>query len=329
MINQFYVVGGKQKKAFNLPQQEYSRFGVGVVAAYSGNYEENGTVKVEYITPDELYAKKDGGSVVFKSGSISNNKIYLCTQTELLIYTLPDFELVHHISLPCFNDVHHVVESKTGNLLVAVTGLDMVVEINTDGKILREWDTLGRQTWQKFSRETDYRKVLTTKPHDSHPNFVFEHNDDVWVSRFEQKDAICLTNPNKRIDIGIERPHDGHVLGDKAFFTTVDGHVVIANLLTCTVERVIDLHKCECAGEATGWARGLKIIDEDHVLVGFSTLRVTNFRDNVRWVKKRFGLMRDESVTPTHIALYNVKEERLCWRKVLEEPKIDVVFSIL
>jgi hypothetical protein len=134
---------------------------------------------------------------------------------------------------------------------------------------------------------------------------------------------------DKRIDIGLERPHDGHVLGNKAYFTTVDGHVVVANLDTCSIEKVVDLHKCDKRGEATGWARGLKIIDADNVLIGFSTLRVTSFRENVRWVKKRFGMMRDASITPTHIAMYNLKEERLYWRKVLEDPKVDVIFSIL
>jgi hypothetical protein len=119
------------------------------------------------------------------------------------------------------------------------------------------------------------------------------------------------------------------VYGDKVYFTTVDGHVVVANLKTDKVERVLDLHSFDPDKSHTGWSRGLKVIDDEHIIVGFSTLRVTKFRENVRWVKSRFGLLGDSKPTPTHISMYNIKEKKLCWRRVLDDPCLDVIFSVL
>jgi len=323
----YLVVGGQQKRAFSMPQEEYTRFGRAVVARYDD--QGAGELVLEHTTPPELRPSSKDASVLFKSSSIAGDKLHLCTQTEILSCRLSDFEIINRISLPMFNDVHHVVESRDGTLLVAVTGLDMVVRLNADGDLLEAWNALGEDPWAKWSREEDYRKWLTTKPHASHPNFVFEYGDEIWVSRFEQKDAVCLTNPERRIDIAQERPHDGHVSGDRVYFTTVDGHVVIADLVTTDVIDVVDLHACDPEGLHTGWARGLKIVDDDHVMVGFSTLRVTSIRENVRWIKHRFGMMDNPTPSPTHIALYDLKRRRLVERHVLDDPQIDVIFSIL
>ena len=37
-------------------------------------------------------------------------------------------------------------------------------------------------TWERFDPEVDYRQVPTTKPHETHPNFVFIVEEDVWVT---------------------------------------------------------------------------------------------------------------------------------------------------
>src|SRR5262249_5674715 len=157
------------------------------------------------------------------------NSLYLCTSTEVMVYDVRGFQRTLHLSLPCFNDLHHVCPAGNGNLLVAVTGLDMVVEIAPSGEILREWGVLGASPWERFSRDIDYRKVLSTKPHASHPNFVFHTGEDIWVNRHQQRDALCLTDPSKRIDIAVQVAHDGHVFQDFVYFTTVDGHIVVAN----------------------------------------------------------------------------------------------------
>ncbi len=96
---------------------------------------------------------------------------------------------------------------------------------------------MGGSSWQRFSRDIDYRKVASTKPHQSHPNYAFQLGGDVWVTRLYQRDAVCLTDSGKRINIALELPHDGVVRGKEIYFTLVDGRVALANADTLTVDK--------------------------------------------------------------------------------------------
>jgi len=324
-LENIYAIGGQQKKLGH-NQTAWHAHGKGVIVKINAR---TGIVQtcLEYVTPPELCPDKDP-SILFKAGTIIEDTLYACTTTEVLIYKLPAFEQIGFVSLPCFNDVHHVYPTPEGNLLVAVTGLDMVVETTPQGEVLQEWNVLGQDPWERFDPAVDYRKVLTTKPHHSHPNFVFQVGDDIWVTRFEQKDAICLTQPDRHIDIGVERLHDGIVYGSKVYFTAVDGHIIVANLENEQVENIVNLN--DIANEknrALGWCRSLYVIDEDHVIVGFSRLRPTKFRENLRWVRRQLG----DKVTgnaPTRISLFNLKQKKLIWEYSLEEAGINAIFSV-
>jgi hypothetical protein len=280
--------------------------------------------RVEYVSPPEV-CPDELPAILFKSAAIRGNALYACTSTEVLIYELPAFRLLHYVSLPCFNDLHHVFPTSRGTILVVSTGLDMVVEVTTAGESVREWSVLGEDTWTRFSRQTDYRKVPTTKPHKSHPNHTFELNGEVWVTRFQQRDAICLTTPGPRIDIAVQRPHDGYLFRDKIYFTTVDGHIVIASQKTLQVEQVIDLNEMSGKSEQSlGWCRGVLPLDERWVWVGFTRVRPTKFVENVSWIKHGARLHR-----PSHIALYDV-ERKQCEQEIEIEPHgIGIVFSLL
>jgi hypothetical protein len=286
---------------------------------------------VEYISPPEVCAP-DLPTIQFKSASVVDEKLYICTSTEVLVYTLPDFRQLHHISLPCFNDLHHVSPTKQGTLLVVSTGLDIVVEVTTAGELVREWNVLGKDnhedTWARFSRDIDYRKVATTKPHRSHPNHVFELDEEIWVTRFEQRDAISLSRPGRRIDIAVQRPHDGYLRGDFIYFTTVDGHIVLANRRTLQVEKIYDLNQMSSSPEQVlGWCRGILPLDERFIWVGFSRVRPTKFRENLSWLKSAGTYER--VYRPTRLALYDV-ERKQCVDEILLEPHgVGVVFSLL
>ena len=71
-----------------------------------------------------------------------------------------------------------------GNLLITNTGLDSVMEMTLDGEVLHEWGVLGDDPAERFPRDVDYRKIVSTKPHRSHPNNTFYSNGQVWVTRF-------------------------------------------------------------------------------------------------------------------------------------------------
>ena len=324
-MGEIYVIGGELRRSVFRKLAEWQSSKTGVIIQMNPETKTSRR-RVEYVSPAEVCAP-DLPAVLFKSAFLSDNKFFTCTSTEVLVYQLPDFHLLHYISHPCFNDLHHVYPTREGTVLVAVTGLDMVVEISTSGKVIREWNVLGEDTWKRFSRDVDYRVVATTKPHRSHPNHIFQLGDEIWVTRFEQRDAVSLTRPGRRIDIAIQRPHDGYVFGDSIYFTTVDGHIVIANRETLQVEKTYDLTRMGGPPEQIlGWCRGLLPIDQRLIWVGFTRVRPTKFRENLAWMKNgnSYTHLRRE----THLGLYDL-ERGTCLDEIALEPHgIGVVFGL-
>jgi len=323
-MKKFYVLGGQLRSTLFRKLEEWQSCDRGLIIELDPASNRSRSC-VEHVSPAQV-CPPDSPAILFKAATLRENRLYACTSTEVLVYELPGFRLVHYVSLPCFNDLHHVYPSQNGTLLVVVTGLDAVVEVSLAGELLREWNVLGQDTWAKFSREADYRIVPTTKPHASHPNHVFELDGEVWVTRFQQRDAICLTRPGPRIDIAVERPHDGYIVGERIYFTTVDGHVVIANAKRLRVERTIDLNRMNDHPEQVlGWCRGVLPIDDRYVWVGFTRVRPTKFVENVAWIKNR-GTTRHK---PSHIALYDL-DRMTCEQEIELEPhRIGIVFSLL
>jgi hypothetical protein len=321
-VGDLYVTGGKQRDDIFVASEEWHSTDTALLFRLSP---ETGriTERREYLTPPDACPEVNPG-ITFKAASVQGNKLYVCTCTEVMVFELPDFKRVAYVSLPCFNDVHHVMPTTYGTVIVAVTGLDMVVEITPEGEILREWSVIGEDTWSRFSRNIDYRRVATTKPHRAHPNFAFQVGEEIWVTRCDLKDAICLTRPGKRIDIAVSFPHDGHVFQDKVWFTTVDGHVVIADPNSTQVVRVIDLNKIDNPeGHVLGWCRGLLPLSDSLVWVAFSRLRKTKFKEKINWA------VGSKLRRPSRIALYDIAAGR-CLREIeLSSRGMDLVFSVL
>ena len=323
-MNSFYVSGGRLRSTIFRKLEEWQSCEQALLIELDPE-KNRSRVLVEYSSPPEA-CPEEMPAILFKSTSLQGNKLYTCTSTEVLVYEVPTFKLLNYISLPCFNDLHHVYPTEHGTILVVVTGLDMVVEITESGSIVREWSVIGEDPWARFSRETDYRKVPTTKPHQSHPNHVFVLGKEVWVTRLQQRDAICLTTPGPRIDIAVEKPHDGYTFGDRIYFTTVDGRIVIANRNTLKVEETIDLNQMSGqSGQVLGWCRGVLPLDERRLWVGFTRVRPTKFIENVAWIRNGYTHRH----RPSHIALYDL-ERKACEQEIELEPHgIGVVFSLL
>jgi hypothetical protein len=323
-MDSLYILGARQRKRLLKTEEEWNLYESALILRLDT---ESGDVQtcVEYKTPPEARASEESSNI-FKAGTLVGNTLYACTSTEVLIYRVPEFQRTGYISLPCFNDLHHVTPTPDGNLLVASTGLDMVVKLTLGGTVLGEWGVLNEDPWSRFSRDVDYRKVDSTKPHQSHPNFVFELDGEVWVTRFRQRDAICLNGSRKRIEIGVQSPHDGLLRDNRIYFTTVDGRVVIVNRKTLQVEQEIDLKQIPPEKTLLGWCRGLLPIDVSRTWVGFTRVRKTKFAENVLWVKSILG----EGVVekPTHIALYDIVEKRCLREFDLERHGMNIVFSI-
>jgi len=319
-----YLLGARQRRLLLKQEMEWSLYEAALILQLDT---ESGRVCpcVEYKTPAEARATEDS-SIVFKSGTLAGDTLYVCTSTEVLIFKVPAFQQVGYVSIPCFNDLHHVVPAQDGALLVANTGLDMVVKVSRSGELLNAWSVMGEDPWSRFSRDIDYRRVETTKPHKSHPNFVFELNDETWVTRFRQRDAISLNGSGGRINIAVQAPHDGLLHDGKIYFTSVDGRVVIADPASLQVERVIDLKEINGQNTLLGWCRGLLPLDERRLWVGFSRIRKTRFKENVLWV--RSTLQNGMSEAPTHIGLYDLEQKRCMQEFDLEPHGMNLIFSI-
>lgn len=321
MGSTLYVVGGRQRepRGVSAGVQDWYRFDRALIVAVET---DTGEVRVvaEHDTPPDACAPIDP-AILFKSASIRGDRMYACTQTEILVYQLPDFTVLAYLSLPFFNDLHHVLPTDAGRLLVAVSGLDMIVELDLDGTVHNEWSATDTDTWERFSRDVDYRLIASTKPHHAHPNHVFVLNGQPWATRFEQRDAICLDDRSKRIDISVERPHDGDLVNGRLYFTTVDSHIVVANPDDLSVESAKEAvrHRRE---DLLGWCRGILVAD-GRAWLGFSRIRPTKTRENVSWVLR--GFKKDLG---TRIGLYDL-DTMECLRDInLEEAGLGAVFSI-
>jgi hypothetical protein len=313
-------VGGQQRSGRSLRDLDDHWYGYGRGLALEVGAEHVRTA-LSYISPPHACLPQD--PILFKQATQVGDRLYLCTQTEVLVVSLPGYEIQHHISLPCFNDVHHVVPTSTGTLLVANSGLEMVLEIDLDGAVLKAWNVLGEDPWSGVSKTLDYRMGIDLKPHRAHPNHIFFIGEQAWVTRFELRDAICLDDSRRRIDIGLERVHDGAVENGHVFFTTVDGKVVVADTETLKVVDVVSLGERGQGEGLLGWCRGLLLFD-DEAWVGFSRIRNTRFRDAVSWV--RSGMTNRP---PTRVARYS----RPGWQPLgsinVEPFGIDAMFSIV
>jgi hypothetical protein len=281
------------------------------------------TTLLSYESPADVCADDDP-AILFKQGHRTDGQLYLTTPTEVITLAYPSLERTGYVSLPSFHDVHHVQPTPEGTLLVVNTGLDQLVEVTTDGEIVSRQHVVGDDPWGgRFTAATDYRREATTKPYEAHPNHVFFIGEERWVTRFEKRDAVCIDDRRRRIDIGVERVHDGLVVGDEVYFTAVDGHVVIADTGTLEVIEVIDLNALSDDG-LLGWCRGIHIVG-DEAWIGFSRLRPTAIRENVAWVKEGF-----RKGVGTHIARYDLHGRRLLDRVPLEEvTPLNAVFSIM
>ncbi len=325
-MSRIYVTGGELRQSVFRKLEEWQSSQKAVILEFDPETKKS-RVCVEYVSPPEV-CSDDLPAILFKSASVDNGKLYACTSTEVLVYALPDFKLLHYISIPSFNDLHHVCPSREGNLLVVSTGLQMLIEVSPQGEVLREWNVLGQDPWAQFSRDIDYRKIPSTKPHRSHPNHVFLIEDEIWVTRFEQRDAISVTQPGRRIDIGVQRPHDGYVFGDSIYFTTVDGKVIRVNTSTLQIEKIHDLTGMSGPrDQILGWCRGVLPLDDRFIWVGFTRVRPTKFRENLAWIKH--GGIYKQIHRPTHLSLYDLHRGECVDEVALEPHGIGVVFSLL
>ncbi|HUX67620.1 MAG TPA: hypothetical protein VMV31_09030 [Terriglobales bacterium] len=307
-MGDLFVLGGVQRPTFKDAQEEWLLFEKAVIGRIRPG-DDGGEIRLAYETPLEARASAQS-SVLFKAGAVEGDRLYACTSTEVMVFEVPSLRRLAYLSLPFFNDLHHVSPTPRGTILVVVTGLDMVAEITLEGELVQSWSALGGDPWQLYSRDTDYRKVATLKPYRAHPNFAFWAQGELWVSRGDLGDAICLADPRRAIVLGTrECIHDGWVKEGYIYFTSVDGHLYVVSEDTLKVEEELDLNTL--GGDSPpgfSWCRGVLPVEGGRAWVCFTRIRQTRWKEKVRWIKNMVSAVS----RPTRLALYDLgRRERL------------------
>ena len=134
-MNKFYICGGQFRSSVFQKLEEWESCKRAMLVEIDPVTKTSRSC-LEYESPKEVTAD-ELPAILFKYATARDNQLYTCTSTEILIYDLPSFRLMTYISLPIFNDLHHVYPTPQGTLLVAITGLDIVAEVSLDGQFLR------------------------------------------------------------------------------------------------------------------------------------------------------------------------------------------------
>jgi hypothetical protein len=138
-----------------------------------------------------------------------------------------------------------------------------------------------------------------------------------------------LNHPGKSIAMGPGHPHDGIVVDRSIYFTTVEGHIVIVDQRQLDKPTIFDLNKISDSKQPLGWCRGIKILTEDEILVGFSRLRPTKWQIGAAFLKSSLNMATEQVPMPTRLACYNLRYLRLEWEVILEDHHMNAVFSII
>ena len=320
----FLIVGGIREKYTTLRKRLklVSRStSFGTIDVFDLN-DESFTTVVRSDTTDKFGTLKGGKDFKLTAATIKEDKLLCCSGTAVFIYQLPSFELLDTFTHPYLNDAHHV-NLINGEYVVANTGLDAVVRFNKDKEFVGITSVLEEDLWDRFDKNVDYRKIPSTKPHKSHPNFVFGIDDKIWVTRFKQRDAISLNGNREKFDISIQGIHDGYKYQDKIYFTTVDGKIVEFDLITKKQLRVIDLYEVFNWSMPMGWCRGICVVN-NMAMVGFTALRQTKLEENLLWLRGR-----EKPNMDSFIVAVDIVNERPIKQIRVPRGKTDVIFSIL
>ncbi len=241
------------------------------------------THHVEYVSPQACRCEEAGQ--IMTAGSLRGEWLYACMPTEVVRCRLSDMRIESVLTHPTFNDLHHVLALED-QMLICNTGIDLLQAFDYRGNVLWTHNAACTPTWERFSQEVDYRFVPSTKPHECHINHVFLYEDKIWLTRFHQKDAVCISEPDDTMPIEVGNPHDGLVKGDEIWFTTTNGHLVCVDGPRRRIARDIDLNAIEHPLGSTqlGWCRGVEI-DGRYAYVGFTRFRDTTFKEFTRWIR--------------------------------------------
>ncbi len=254
--------------------------------------------------------------------------LWLPTDTEVYKLHYPSLEVLTVISHPFFHNIHsvNVYDEK---VYVSSTGLDLVAVFDYEGNLLERLNTEGKELWHRFSEDVDYRLVYSTRPHDSHPNFVFMLDGQPWVTRCRQQDAVNLDNVSESIELTIPEKrisvHDGVLFENNLYFTSVDGYILVCDIEKKKLVDEINLLS-HLKGGKLGWCRGLNISSDGIAYIAFSRIRRTKVMDRLSWLIR--GQLEKMNHIPASILMYDLKSRKVIHQYDIPMAEIDAIYGV-
>ncbi len=279
--------------------------------------------RLEY--PGWALDREVGVSRTFRAATIVGDLAYTCTGTEVVKIDLRTFKIAETSTHRYFNDLHQV-NLIDGRLYVAATGVDSVLEFDDKFELVRRIPVGTDAVLARFGPDSDYRRIPYTKPHEAHPNFVERWDGEMWVTNWEAGRVQSLTS-TRRYYVADHRIHDGIPAFGRIWFTSVNGAVVKMQPDTGSIE-TFELAAMTPTDRALGWCRGIAPVGENEVYVGFSKLRETKLRENLKWLGNKILKQGFALSEPTHIARYDLARRTRVWHADLDVHGMNAVFSI-
>lgn len=267
---------------------------------------------------DEMDFTVDGYATNFTVPSRCDDTLYVPSHGCVYEIGLNDFSLQGQITNPLFNDLHQYIVKDDVHYAVS-TGIDHVVVLdeNHEAKELHPVHV----GLPDLDEDVDYR-LVNTKPHQSHPNYLFWNDDEPWVTRAKQHDCVSLNDLENGLPLADVMVHDGVCFEGLHYFTSVKGQIIVADLNHRKVIEVINLiHKNWHL--LAGWCRGLYVTD-DFYYVGYSVFRRTRYVENLQWVKAM--LAGNEPPRPTRIEKIDRATHKVVDQFVFEPEDLNAIF---
>ncbi len=114
---------------------------------------------------------------------------------------------------------------------------------------------------------------------------------------------------------------------NRIWFTAVNGEVIAMQPHDGTIVGH-DLNTMTSSDRLLGWCRGIAVLGDADVIVGFSRLRHTKLRENLKWLGNKLLNQEFALHEPTRIARYDLADRRETWRLDVEPFGMNAIYSV-
>ena len=110
--NGLYVVGGRQRT--DKHRKEWQGYDKALILHVHPETDKV-TKVVDYVSPKNVCPWDQEPAILFKAATRLNEKLYVCTSTEILVFSIPDFECIEYQT--AYNILFPILENEVDDML--------------------------------------------------------------------------------------------------------------------------------------------------------------------------------------------------------------------